>query len=159
FSQPELLQTLGAHRLSRLLSDFTADLLECKLTIPHPDSTDYLTALASAFSDPASLPGRLREALMAIEKVALPEHSEWVRSELAQLAPCVSFPYNCPLLDLVLEIWFVAPAHLLRFASSLPELGEPNLCPSTPPDLPDAEDPDPDDQDGFYASSLSDTST
>ncbi len=141
FSQPEVLKAVGAARLSKLLSGFTPDLLECNLAIPPLDSADYLTALASVLSDPPDLPGRFRETLIAIEKVAVPEQQAWVRSQLAQLAPFVSFPCNCPLLDAVLEIWFLAPDHLLRFASFLPgpqasQVFAPSVSPGTVPQPP-----------------------
>jgi len=135
FTQPAILKSLGATRLLRFLDGFRQDLITSASPIgllsPQPQYDDFVVALAALLVSPPAIPERMLAALLALEKIAAPEHQHELHAEIARQMPGFSFPEGTPSLAVALELWFLSPEHVLQLAGSLPSSPEAEESPSS----------------------------
>src|SRR6266446_516959 len=89
FTHLEVLNGIGRNLLDRFLESFTPDLAAGNIQLPKPETPDpeYFQAVALIFARPEALPGRLAEALFAIEEMSDPRCRDQINSALAALQP------------------------------------------------------------------------
>src|SRR5207249_634431 len=98
FSQPAILQQIGARRLSKFLDEFSDDIQAANVLLPKAKSEngDYFNSLAAALGA-AVLPERLRAALFTLEAAARRENQRRLDSTIQRRIPCISLGGCCPL--------------------------------------------------------------
>ncbi len=125
FTDPAILERIGAVRLTRLLGPFSFELHEAKISLPRPEhgNHDSFVDLATALTEIAHFPAHFTRVLASIEAAASPENQTLLDDAIQRRIPNVSVSVDCQL-DRALEIWFQAPEELLQFA---PEISGPKV--------------------------------
>ncbi len=87
FASLDALQGIGQNLLIRFLEPFTGELAAQRISLPGPNLPErlYFPAVAALFSNPASLPASLIEALSALEEMCHPECRRQMQTVLAEL--------------------------------------------------------------------------
>ena len=116
FTRPSVLKTIGRELLARFLREFEPDLGAQNISLPDPSLANeaYFNSLARLLSAPEGLPGRLTEALVAIDEMASPEGQEQLELAVAGAGLPLSFDPRSTRTDLAVQVWLAAPALLAR---------------------------------------------
>src|SRR5579859_1575510 len=110
FSDPELLSHVYRDLLTRLLDDYKEHLPAEAAALRRADLNfeQFCAAWAAQFQDPSRFGLPLRDALLAIEKLARPENESLLKEALSHLPPGYVVNQNFPSLHQALHLWIIA---------------------------------------------------
>jgi hypothetical protein len=110
FAQPALIYGVDRSHLARLLDEQKADLPPEAATLLSAQLTheEFCAAWAVQFSSPGALGAPLRDALLAIETLALPENHHRLEAALTNLPAGYHVNTNASPLHQALHLWLIA---------------------------------------------------